>query len=155
MHPNFIVLVYWRETGQLPACVAAHYCKNHSIKRAFYCWVQFVWKITTNRKKRKIQYIIMHHKTRIVASYWVQMYLGKRKYLCNENRCNLKSNQDLVKLVQPVLILLRVLLRLRNFVVNWSASIWTWPSMNDAKVYMYHDLIRRVIKNWQMYLFFI
>ena len=57
------------------------------------------------------------------VKYRVQMYLDKRKYLRNENRCNLKSNPDLARLVQSVLILLRVLLRLRNFVVNLSASM--------------------------------
>ena len=58
-----------------------------------------------------------------LAKYRVQVYLDKRKYLRNENRCNLKSNPDLEKLVQSVLILLRVLLRLRNFVVKSNATI--------------------------------
>ena len=122
LYPNFIVLIYWRETWQVPTYVAAHYCEIYSTKWTFLLSA-VSQKNYYQQKKRKIQNIIMHYKTRIVASYWVQMYLGERKYLCNENRCNLKSNQHLVKLVQPVLILLRVLLRLRNFVVNWSASI--------------------------------
>ena len=65
----------------------------------------------------------MHYETRIVAKYRAQMYLGNQNYLRNENRCNLRSNQDLAKPVQPVLILLRILLRLRNFVVKSNASI--------------------------------
>ena len=35
LYPNFIVLIYWQETWQVPTYGAAHYCEIYSTKWTF------------------------------------------------------------------------------------------------------------------------